>query len=103
MFGNGVISKLSGPKISPNTAKILGTLTSTFQHGSVPVKNIHPSLRAGNVYNPMGKAVMRPFPKTFSVTGFGSGFGHHGSHMRSDGGIGATGDLVLSMKTHGRF
>ena len=49
------------------------------------------------------KVVTAPFPKTYTVSGFGSGFGMHGSRMRHDGGIGATGDLVLSSRPHGRF
>jgi hypothetical protein len=48
-------------------------------------------------------SVMRPFPTAYTVTGFGSGFGMHGGKMRSDGGIGATGDIVLNARNHGRF
>ena len=43
------------------------------------------------------------YPKTFSATGFGAGFGAHGRRMPFDGGIGATGDIVLQARTHGNF
>lgn len=49
------------------------------------------------------RAVMGRYPTTYTTTGFGSGFGMQSKQMPYDGGIGATGDLVLSSRTHGLF
>lgn len=49
------------------------------------------------------KAVLSRYPTTYTTTGFGSGFGMYGRQMPYDGGIGATGDLVLSARTHGVY
>ncbi len=57
----------------------------------------------GSAHSEAAKIIMNQYPRTYSVTGFGSGFGLHGKQMPYDGGIGATGDLVLGMRTHGRF
>ena len=56
-----------------------------------------------SAYDSASKAVLSRYPTTYTTTGFGSGFGMYGRQMPYDGGIGATGDLVLSARTHGVY
>ena len=51
----------------------------------------------------MHDLILSRYPRTFTANGFGSGFGTYGRRMPFDGGIGATGDLVLSASNHRRF
>lgn len=56
-----------------------------------------------SVYGETMNRTKNRLPSTYTSRGFGAGFGQFGGRMPFDGGIGATGSLVLNSSTHGRF